>query len=288
MVRARVLPAILVLLATVFVSGAMAAVVYARGLTFALGPLGALAHVPATGVMVLLSWAVLVKGKGISPRQSGLVFGLRDLSVLAAATLGTALWLVGFVALVGALAGHPLVRSGNPVAPGRLGVALLSFVGSSALQQLTLQSIALATSPRGERSTLGVLVTTAVFALAHARVSTAPLYLVNVSLFGLVCAWLFAVHDPPSYALPLGLHAGWNWAQVALLGAPYGGEDNPIAVLSWPRISPKLLGGENGFDEGLLFCVALLPLFVVGRIVSRRALGGRPSVEPEADHSASR
>lgn len=287
MVKARVLPAILVLLATVFVSGAMTVAVYARGLTFTLGPLGAVSHVPATGVMVLLVWAVLVKGKGLSRRQSGLDFGLRDLLVSGASASFTALWLVGFLALVGALSGHPLERSANPFAPVRLLVALLSFVGSSALQQLTLQSLALATSPRGERSTLGVLVTTAVFTLAHARVTTAPLYLVNVSLFGLVCACLFAVRNPPSYALPLGLHAGWNWAQVALLGAPYGGEDNPIALFSWPKLSPKLLGGENGFDEGLLFCVALLPLFVVARLVSRRALGGRPSVDSEADRPAS-
>jgi hypothetical protein len=267
MLKDRVFPSILVFVATAIVSGVLSATVYARGLAFTLGPVGAAVHVPAVALMVALMGLALVRVKRLSLSQAGLAFGTRDALTLTASTVLTALWLVVFVAAVGSLTGHPLARSENPVSAFALVASLASFLGSSAIQQLTTQSLAISSSPREGLSLGGTVIATAAFTLAHAQVSTAPVYLVNVTLFGLVSVRLFAATKHPSYALPLGLHAGWNWAQLALLGAPFGGGENPIAVLRWPAASPTLLGGANGFDEGALFAAALVPLFVIGRLV---------------------
>lgn len=260
MLRRRILPTLAVFAATALVTGALGATVYGRGLAFTLGPLGAAAHVPALALQLALTRAALVRLKGLSPASCGLRVDAGDLRALAAMTAATALGLAVFVALTGALLGHPVGRSANPVDPLALLVALLSFVGSSAVQQVTTQSLALAASP-GERVTLGgAAVAVAVFVLAHAQVSTAPVYLANVALFGAAAVALFAGGSRPSYAAPLGMHAGWNFAQVALLGAPSGDAANPIAPLRWPEGAPRWFGGAHGFDEGLLFPLALLPL----------------------------
>ncbi|MEZ4392886.1 MAG: hypothetical protein R3A48_17505 [Polyangiales bacterium] len=261
----RALPSLLVFLSTALVSGALSAGVYARGLAFTLGPIGAAAHAPAVAVMTALMALALVRLKGLSRAQSGLVFTRRDGVTLAVTTALTALWLVGFIALVGALTGAPLARSANAVSVAALATALASFVGSAAIQQLTTQSLALAASPSAGASRGGVAGAPAVFTLAHAPVSAAPRDLLNVALFGLASTSLFLAPKRPSYALPLGLHAGWNWAQLAVLGAPFGDGANPVAILRWPAASPTLVGGAHGFDEGALFAVALLPFFALAR-----------------------
>lgn len=271
MLKGRLLPALMVFLSTALVSGALSTGVYARGLAFTLGPRGAAAHAPAVAAMTALVALALVRVKGLSRAQAGLAFTRRDGVTLAVTTALTALWLVGFIAVVGAVTGAPLARSANAVSVGALATALASFVGSSAIQQLTTQSLALAASPSAGASRGGIAVATAVFTLAHAQVSTAPLYLLNVALFGLASTWLFLAPERPSYALPLGLHAGWNWAQLAVLGAPYGGGANPVAILRWPAASPVLVGGAHGFDEGALFAAALLPFFALARWRRARA-----------------
>jgi hypothetical protein len=272
MLRSRVLPVLGLFLATAVVTGALTGGVYARGLAFTLGPVGTLAHVPAVALLLALAALLLVRVKGLSRAQAGLTFDARDARALAAATLGTALGLAALVAVTAALTGHPLARSANPVSVAALALALASFVGSSAVQQITTQSFALAASPNGGLSRGGVAFGVAMFTLAHVQVSQAPLYLANVALFGLVTTLLFAAPRRPSYALPLGFHAGWNWAQVAVLGAPTGAEPNPLAPLRWPAGPSVLFGGANGLDEGLLFTAALVPFFALARWVHRRPI----------------
>ncbi|MFO0626013.1 MAG: hypothetical protein U0325_10390 [Polyangiales bacterium] len=271
MVRQRVLPGLGVVLITIVVTGALTGGVYARGLAFTLGPVGAVAHLPALAVQVALVAALLRWAKGMTRAEAGLVVTPRDLGALALTLLVTTLGLVALVGLAGALTGHPLARSGGAASPVALLVAALSFVGSSAVQQVTTQSLALATSPAGGISRGGAAVAVAVFVLAHAQASQAPLYLANVALFALAGLALFTASRRRSYALPLGLHAGWNFAQVALLGAPVPGQANTLAPLRWPGGPPWLFGGANGLDEGVLFTVALVPAFAVAWRIRRRA-----------------
>jgi hypothetical protein len=268
-IRERVLPSLGVVFVTVLVTGALTGAVYARGLAFTLGPIGAAAHVPALAVQVALVAALLRRAKGLSRAQAGFVAAPEDLRALVIATLATTLGLVAFVALAGALTGHPLTRGVGAASPVALLVALLSFLGSSAVQQVTTLSLALAASPSQGISRGGVAVSVAVFVLAHAQASVAPSYLANVALFALASIALFTAGRRRSYALPLGLHAGWNFAQVALLGAPVPGAANPLAPWHWPDGPRWLFGGANGLDEGLLFTLALLPAFFVARRIRR-------------------
>jgi len=210
--------------------------------------------------------------KGLPYAQAGLTFDARDARALTVATLGTALGLVALVALAAALTGRPLARSANPVSVVALALALVSFVGSSAIQRITTQSFALAASPNRGLSRGGVAFGVAMFTLAHVQVPRSPLYLTNVALFGLASTLLFAAPHRPSYALPLGFHAGWNWAQVVLLGAPTGTEPNPLTPLRWPAGPSWLFGGVNGLDEGWLFTAALVPFFALTRWIRRRNL----------------
>jgi hypothetical protein len=268
--RTRVAPVLLVFVGTVLVSGALTTGVYARGLPFALGPVGTLVHVPAVAVMAALMGLALVPVKGLTRRESGLVFERSDGAQMAIAMAATCAWLVAFVGITGALLGHPVGRSANPVSVGALALAALSFLGSSAIQQLSTQSLAVAAAPNDRVTAGAIAASTAVFTLAHGGVSPSPVYLLNVALFGLTSTLLFLSSERRSYALPLGMHAGWNFTQIALLGAPFAGNANPIAPLRWPAGAPGLFGGANGFDEGALFTVALLP-FVVFAVGRRRA-----------------
>lgn len=263
MVRKRVLPVLVVFATTVVVTGVLTAGVYARGLAFTLGPVGALVHVPALAVLMALASVALVRVKGLTRVEAGLQFEAGDLGAFARASTATVVGLVALVFAAGALSGHPLTRGANAVSPGLLLAAFVSFVGSSAVQQVTLQSFAIAASPHARPSRGGVAFAVGMFVLAHVQVSHSPLYLANVALFALASIALF--HGPrPSYALPFGFHAGWNFAQVALLAAPTGAPDaNPVAPWRWPQGASLLFGGAAGLDEGLLFTVAMMPVFAV-------------------------
>lgn len=259
----------LVLLATILASGPLNVLVYARGLPFTLGPIGTLAHIPALALMLGLLWVALVKVGGATREQAGLRWERAQWTAMLATMGATALWLIVFVAGAGALLASPLTRSANPIAPGTLVLAALSFVASSLMQQLSTQSLVIAASRPGERSKAAVVIGTLVFTLAHAGLSPAPLYLLNVALFGLATTALFLSSPEPRYGLSLGLHAGWNFAQIAVLGAPFAGNANPVAPLRWP--APSLwLGKSNGFDEGLLFAFALAPFFALAWAMARR------------------
>lgn len=258
----RVLAALCVLATTMLVSGALTTGVYTRGIAFALGPWGTAAHVPAVALMVALLSVILRKVRGLSREQSGLTLDARDLREGTLVLALTALTLIALVALAGAITGSPLARSANPVSIAALALALLSFVGSSAIQQLSTQSLVIAVSPAAGVSRGAIAVGVGLFTLAHVQISTAPLYLVNVALFGLVGTLLFIARKRPAYATPVGFHAAWNWTQVAVLGAPTPGEShNPLAVFRWPAGPSWLFGGANGLDEGALFTAALVPFF---------------------------
>lgn len=260
----------LVLLATILASGPLNVFVYARGLPFTLGLIGTLAHIPALVAMCALLWVALVKVGGATRAQAGLVWERAQWTAMFASMGATVSWLIVFVTVAGALLGSPLARSSNAISPGALALAALSFVLSSLMQQLSTQSLVIAASKPGERSKTAVAIGTAVFTLAHAGLSPAPLYLLNVALFGLGTTLLFLSGREPRYGLSLGLHAGWNFAQIAVLGAPFAGNANPVAPLRWP--APSLwLGRSNGFDEGLLFALALAPYFALAWRAKQRA-----------------
>lgn len=275
MLRDRVLPAGAVFVSTMVVTGALTVGVYARGLAFTLGPLGALAHAPAVALLAALSGLALIRLKGLTPSRAGLTLTRADALDLAGAAGVTAAGLVAVVAVAAAVVGRPLARGERPVSLAALGVALVAFVGSAAVQQLTTQSLALAASPATGRSRGGVALAVVMFTLAHVQVSSSTLYLTNVALFALVSLALFDLRGRRAYALPVGFHAGWNFAQVALLGAPTGAPDaNPLAPWRWPSGPAWVFGGAAGLDEGALFTALMLACLGAALAVRRRGAEG--------------
>ncbi len=135
------------------------------------------------------------------------------------------------------------------------------------MQQLSTQSLVVASSRDEGPSPAGFVVATAVFTLAHMGVSSSLFYLPNVALFGLTTSLLFASGARPRYGLALGMHAGWNFAQIAVLGAPFGASHSESALFRWPTGAPLLFGQSNGLDEGALFTLAVVPwlLFALWR-----------------------
>jgi hypothetical protein len=266
MVR-RILSTLVVVVATALVSGSLMTLVYARGLGVTLGPWGALAHIPAIAVFVGLLWVALVLVRRVDRSRAGLVWTREESLHALLAFVAVTVSLTVMVAVAGALVRAPLTRSGAPVSLGALWWAALSFAGSSAVQQLSTQSIVVATSPDEGPSRRGLLLAVAIFTLAHAGVSSSWMYLPNVALFGLATSLIFVSGPRPRFGLSIGMHAGWNFTQIALLGAPFGASYSETAVFRWPAGPSSLFGQSSGLDEGALFTVAVVPwvLFALWR-----------------------
>lgn len=263
----RILSAIAVVVATMLVSGSLVTFVYGRGLPFALGPMGTLAHIPALALFIALLWAALTRVRRLDRDRAGLVWARDETLHFVSSFSVTCVTLTALVFVAGALVGAPLALSARPVSVVALLLAALSFVGSSAVQQLSTQSLVVASSPDEGPSRAGFAIATLVFVLAHVGVSSSWMYLPNVALFGLATSLLFASGPRPRYGLPIGMHAGWNFTQVALLGAPFGATHSETAVFRWPSGAPSVFGQSNGMDEGALFTVAVVPwvLFALWR-----------------------
>lgn len=268
----RILSTLAVVVATALVSGSLMRLVYARGVSATLSAWGALAHLPAIAVFVGLLWVALVRIRRVDRSRAGLVWSREESLHALAAFVVTAVGLIAVVGAAAALVGAPLARSGNAVSIAALWWAALSFVGSSAVQQLTAQSIVVASSPDEGPSRVGLLWSVAIFTLAHVGVSSSWMYLPNVALFGLATSLLFVSGARPRYGLCLGMHAGWNFTQIAILGAPFGASRSETAVFRWPSGPSALFGLSSGLDEGALFTVAVVPWVLFALWRRRRTL----------------
>jgi membrane protease YdiL (CAAX protease family) len=248
----RVLPFFLLLLAAGVSNAAAAALGWARGLAFMVGPTGAAVLLPIVAGLGLAVWLVLTRVKGLSAAASGFAFSGRAAREVVVAALGAAL-LLSLVALALSAAGLiQLSRAGRSPSVLALVCGLLVFVLDAATQQLVLQGLALATSRDGRRSWASLILASAIFVLPHLREHTTPLYALNVFLFGLCTSLLFFRRQAPSWALPIGFHGGWNFAYVFVMGNPFERQDPQLGLLRWVDRGGLLSGGADGFEYGLL------------------------------------
>lgn len=99
------------------------------------------------------------------------------------------------------------------------------------------------------------------FALAHAgNLNVSTIGLVNTGLWGVVLG--FAFWCSGDLWLPIGLHAGWNWA-LPLMGARLSGFTMSMTgrELRW-HTGPLWSGGDYGPEGGLLTSAVLVALFI--------------------------
>ena len=182
----------------------------------------------------------------------------RDLSIGSA---------VGFaalaVAVVIATVGRGLRFSLNHVEwasmlRSMIGSGVMLFVAAFA-EEAMFRGYALQTLSRAKLAWLGVLLTLALFGVAHVtNPNVVPGFtFANTSLAGL---WLAVAYlRTRSLWLPLGVHWAWNWALGWFFGLPISG----LSLVSHPLLAASdkgpfwLTGGNYGIEGGLACTIAL-------------------------------
>ncbi len=112
---------------------------------------------------------------------------------------------------------------------------------------------------RTTRVIFALVVTAAVFGIAHARNPNATLVsTVNITLAGIMLGLPFVLTR--SVAAPIGLHISWNLFMGNVFGFPVSGLPNTFAsVLLTEQGGPTLwTGGDFGPEAGLLGLLAIL------------------------------
>ena len=211
-VRERVAPFVAVFIALTVVNGGANVALFSRGFGFMLSPVGTALGALFTLLIAGASALVLSRVKRITPVDAGLVPRRGFGSALLMATVAGVGSVVAIVAILSLTGAATLTWRGAP--PWVWGVGILAFWLNAALQQIGLQSLWLSLRG-GDRSTWReAVLPLALFVGSHAAISHAPLYLLNVALFGVATMLAFSRATPPSYAAPVGLHGGWNAAML--------------------------------------------------------------------------
>ena len=266
----RVWPSAAVFGCVLALNGAAMALLVARGYAFMVTPQGVGLGVALTLALAAACGAVLARTKGLDRDAAGLRVDARAALELALATAGS---FVGAVALIATLSatGLGMLRWWKGLSPAAIALTLAASVANAAFQQLGLQSLGLAA--RGATgSALGPsAVTLGLFVATHATLSLAPVYLLNVALFGALTLAMFYGPARRSYAAPVGFHGGWN-AALMLLGALPGSD--AIAAVVWHGAPSLWSGGALGVEHGLANTLALAAVGV-GLALTRGALRPR-------------
>ena len=106
-----------------------------------------------------------------------------------------------------------------------------------------------------------ILPTSVLFAWAHSsNLSVSPLALANTAAWGALLGWAF--WRSGDLWLPIGLHAGWNWA-LPLMGVNISGFTMNVTgyAIRW-KVSAVFSGGDYGPEGGVLTTAVLALLFV--------------------------
>ena len=150
---------------------------------------------------------------------------------------------------------------------GNVGTALLVLVIAAAAEEAVYRGYGFQALVRGFGRWPTLLITSALFALAHAgNPAVTPFALGNIFLAGVVLG--LAYLRTLSLWLVTALHAAWNWSMASLLDLPVSGLVLFDTPLYEPTVSAPswLAGGEFGPEGGLLGTLALLAaLLMVSR-----------------------
>ncbi len=138
-------------------------------------------------------------------------------------------------------------------------VALFTFV--SWQEELLMRGYWLQNLSAGLSQSLGVLLSSAVFALAHWFNPN----LDWLGLLGLFLAGLFLAYGylrTRQLWLPIGLHLGWNFFEGTLFGFPVSGQYHYQLIRQTVTGPDLITGGAFGPEAGLI----LLPVLILGAV----------------------
>ncbi len=264
----RVWPVAAVFGCVVVLNGAAMALLFARGYAFMVSAPGLGLGVALALALAAACGAVLSRTKGLDRDAAGLRVDGRAAVELALATVGA---FVCVMALMAALsrAGLGTLRWWKGLSPAAIALTIAASVVNAAFQQLGLQSLGLAARGPSERSIGPSALTLALFVATHATVSHAPIYLLNVALFGALTIAMFFGPTRRSYAAPVGFHGGWN-AALMLVGALPGSD--AVAAIVWHGRPSVRAGGEHDVESGLAYTLSLVAAGAFVALVRRRGL----------------
>ncbi|HEX8501099.1 MAG TPA: CPBP family intramembrane glutamic endopeptidase [Pyrinomonadaceae bacterium] len=171
---------------------------------------------------------------------------------------------VGLAALVGAAAGvygfAPNGAAGGGALARTLAVSGVVFLLGAVAEEMLFRGYPLQTLLRSWPLWVALVPVSVPFALVHlANPNVAPGFtFVNTVLAGV---WFCVAYwRTRSLWFPLGLHAGWNWVQGAVLGSPVSGITKiaPDPLLRLTDNGPAWLGGGAYGIEGGAACTLAL------------------------------
>ncbi len=183
--------------------------------------------------------------------------------------------LIGAVTLVFAgliatfIGGYKFSLAGSHLLPSvgkTLLVSGLIFVFAAAGEEALFRGYPLQTLSRANLAWLGILLTSAFFAMAHLgnpnRDVSSLVKLLAFTNTALAGVWLATLYlQTRSLWLPLGAHWAWNWMMASVLGLPVSGITalTPNPLMRAQDLGPIwLTGGPYGIEGGLACTIALI------------------------------
>ena len=173
--------------------------------------------------------------------------------------LGTLLQLFIFAAL--AIAGWlTLERAGWQ--PLDFSVSVVSWIIISFNEELAFRGYILQRLAQAWGLPAAVVASSLIFAMVHVlNPNVQPLAMVGLFAAGLLLACAYLVSR--SLWLPIGLHIGWNLAEIHLLGFPGSGAPEPALVRSVVHGPELVTGGAFGPEGGVVGLAATMTGIII-------------------------
>ncbi|MCL7455472.1 MAG: CPBP family intramembrane metalloprotease, partial [Anaerolineae bacterium] len=162
--------------------------------------------------------------------------------------LGTFLQLLAFATL--GIAGWLTVERAD-WQPLDFGASIVGWLIISFNEELSFRGYILQRLAQAWGLPAAVVVSSLVFAMVHVlNPNVQPLAMVSLFVAGLLLACAYLVSR--SLWLPIGLHIGWNLAEIHLLGFPGSGDAEPALMRSVATGPEVMTGGAFGPEGGLV------------------------------------
>lgn len=204
--------------------------------------------------VVVLTWAFCHYVDRTTVRSLGLQRPGWLAKLAAGGGLGVGLQLLIFAAF--AVAGWLTVERGDRQ-PLELSASVAAWLIISFNEELAFRGYILQRLARAWGLPAAVVVSSLVFAMVHAlNPNVQPLAMLSLFAAGLLLACAYLVSR--SLWLPIGLHIGWNLAEMQLLGFAGSGATEPALLRSVVHGPELLTGGAFGPEGGLVGLAATL------------------------------
>lgn len=204
--------------------------------------------------VVGLTWAFCRFVDQTSLRSLGLQTRGWLAKVAAGWGLGTVLQLLIFAAL--GIAGWLTVERAD-WQPVDLSVSIVAWLIISFNEELSFRGYILQRLAQAWGLPAAVVVSSLIFAMVHVlNPNVQPLAMVSLFIAGLLLACAYLVSR--SLWLPIGLHIGWNLAEMHLLGFAGSGAPEPALIRSVVNGPEVMTGGAFGPEGGLVGLAATM------------------------------